>query len=207
MTQDINVQDQQTDIAKDRPRAYRLLTAYTQNKSLIKHALAVEAAMRAYATKFGGDAQEWGIIGLLHDFDYEKYPTPAEHTIVGAKILREQGYPEHVIRAICAHADYNEITRDTWAEKALFASDELSGLITAVALVRPSKSIMDVDVASVKKKMKDKAFAKGVNREDVRKGAEELGVPLEEHIAFVIEALKARAEDLELLGNQDAVTR
>ncbi|PWI58102.1 HDIG domain-containing metalloprotein [Sulfoacidibacillus thermotolerans] len=185
---------------RDRERAYQLLLEYTQNKSLIKHALAVEAAMRAYADKFGEDVEEWGVVGLLHDFDYERYPSPEEHTIVGAKILAEAGYPEHVIRAIQAHADYNGIKRETLLERTLFACDELSGFITAVALVRPSKSVFDVDVASVKKKLKDKAFAKGVHREDVYRGAEELGISLDEHIAFVISALQKAADDLELRG-------
>ena len=178
----------------------QLLTEYTQNPNLLKHAYAVEAAMRAYAEKTGADPDEWGVVGLLHDFDYEKYPTPAEHTIVGARILREKGYPEHVIYAISAHADYNELTREQPLERTLYACDELSGFITAVALVRPTKSIFDVDVKSVKKKLKDKAFARGVNREEVYRGAEELGVPLDEHIEFVIEALKPVADVLEISG-------
>ncbi len=185
----------------DREKAFQLLTEYTQNKSLIKHALAVEASMRAYAAKYGENVEEWGVVGLLHDFDYERYPTPEEHTVVGAKILGEAGYPAHVIRAIQAHADYNGMERETFLERSLFACDELSGFVTAVALVRPTKSVFDVDVASVKKKLKDKAFAKGVHREDIYKGAQELGISLEEHIAFVIEALQRAADVLELRGN------
>ncbi len=185
---------------KNRDLAMQLLMEYTENPNLLKHAYAVEAAMRAYAKKYGEDPEEWGVVGLLHDFDYEKYPTPAEHTIVGAKILREKGYPEHVVYAISSHADYNGLKRERSMEKALFACDELSGFVTAVALVRPTKSIFDVDVKSVKKKLKDKAFARGVNREEVYKGAEELGVPLDEHIEFVIESLKPVAKSLEIAG-------
>ncbi|MHB1683307.1 MAG: HDIG domain-containing metalloprotein [Bacilli bacterium] len=186
---------------KDRETAYRMLTSHTESRSLIRHALAVEASMRAYAEHFEQDPDEWGVVGLLHDFDYEKYPTPAEHTIVGAALLREAGYPEHVIYAISAHADYNQLSRQTLLDKSLYACDELSGFVMAVALVRPSKSVFDVDVASVKKKLKDKAFAKGVNREDVYRGAEELGAALDGHIAFVITALRNAADVLELRGN------
>ncbi len=185
---------------KDRETAYRLLTSYTESRSLIKHALAVEASMRAYAEHYGQDPDEWGAVGLLHDFDYEKYPTPAEHTIVGAAILREAGYPEHMVYAISAHADYNQLSREALLDKCLYACDELSGFVVAVALVRPGKSVFDVDVASVGKKLKDKAFAKGVNREDVYRGAEELGVTLDDHIAFVIVALQNAADALELQG-------
>lgn len=185
---------------KDRDTAYGLLTYYTESRSLIKHALAVEASMRTYAEHYGQDPDEWGVVGLLHDFDYEKYPTPAEHTIVGASILREAGYPEHLIYAISAHADYNHLSREALLDKALYACDELSGFVMAVALVRPGKSVLDVDVASVRKKLKDKAFAKGVNREDVYRGAEELGITLDDHIAFVIAALQNAADALELRG-------
>ncbi|GIM46887.1 HDIG domain-containing protein [Collibacillus ludicampi] len=184
----------------NREAAWALLNEYTTNPSLIKHALAVEAAMRAYARKFGEDEELWGITGLLHDFDYEKYPTPEEHPFVGSKILREKGYPEEMIRAILGHANYSEVPRDTLLAKALFACDELSGFITAVALVRPTKSIFDVDVKAVKKKLKDKAFAKGVNREDVKNGPIELGVDMDEHIQFVIDALKEQADALGLRG-------
>jgi putative nucleotidyltransferase with HDIG domain len=184
----------------DRETAWALLNEYTTNPSLIKHALAVEAAMRAYARKFGEDEELWGITGLLHDFDYEKYPTPEEHPFVGSKILREKGYPEEMIRAILGHANYSGVPRDTLLAKALFACDELSGFITAVALVRPTKSIFDVDVKAVKKKLKDKAFAKGVSREDVKNGPIELGVDMDEHIQFVIDALKEQADALGLRG-------
>jgi putative nucleotidyltransferase with HDIG domain len=184
----------------NREAAWALLNEYTTNPSLIKHALAVEAAMRAYARKFGEDEELWGITGLLHDFDYEKYPTPEEHPFVGSKILREKGYPEEMIRAILGHANYSGVPRDTLLAKALFACDELSGFITAVALVRPTKSIFDVDVKAVKKKLKDKAFAKGVNREDVKNGPIELGVDMDEHIQFVIDALKEQADALGLRG-------
>ncbi|MCI0182502.1 HD domain-containing protein [Sulfoacidibacillus ferrooxidans] len=185
---------------RNREKAYQLLTEYTQNKSLLKHALSVEASMRAYAVKYHEDVEEFGVVGLLHDFDYERYPTPEEHTIIGAKILADEGYPPHIIRAIQAHADYNGIERQSLLERCLFACDELSGFVTAVSLVRPTKSVFDVDVASVKKKLKDKAFAKGVNREDVYQGAQELGIELDEHIAFVIQALQQAADVLELRG-------
>ena len=186
----------------NREQALQLLMEYTKNPNLLKHAFAVEASMRAYAQRFEADPDEWGVVGLLHDFDYEQYPTPEEHTIVGARILRDKGYPEHVVYAISAHADYNGLKRDRLMERVLFACDELSGFVTAVALVRPSKSVFDVDVKSVKKKLKDKAFARGVNREEVYKGAEELGVPLDEHIDFVINALKPVADVLEISGSE-----
>ena len=185
---------------RDREAAYRLLVEFTESKSLIKHALAVETSMRAYAERFGADPDEWGVVGLLHDFDYEKYPTPAEHTVVGARILRERAYPEHVVRAIQAHAGHSGLARETLLEKALYACDELSGFVTAVALVRPGRSVLEVDVAGVRKKLKDKAFARGVSRDDVYRGAEELGLPLDEHIAFVIAALQRAADALELAG-------
>jgi putative nucleotidyltransferase with HDIG domain len=185
---------------RKREEAWALLQEYTTNPSLIKHALAVEAAMRAYARKWGQDEELWGITGLLHDFDYEKHPTPEEHPFVGCNILREKGYPEEMIEAILGHANYSGVPRQTLLAKALFACDELSGFITAVALVRPSKSIFDVDVKAVKKKLKDKAFAKGVNREDVKNGSLELGVDLDEHIQFVIDALKEEADALGLRG-------
>lgn len=185
---------------KTRSDALQLLHEYTKGDSLRKHAYAVEASMRAYAQKFGEDVEKWSITGLLHDFDYEQYPTPAEHTVIGAKILQELGYPDDVIYAIRAHADYNELVRETLLAKALYACDELSGFVMAVALVRPSKAVADVEVKSVKKKLKDKAFAKGVHREDVYRGAEELGVDLDEHIAFVIQALTVAAMELGLDG-------
>ncbi|MBX6353112.1 MAG: HDIG domain-containing protein [Thermoflavifilum sp.] len=189
---------------KTREEALALLKEYTQSESLLRHAYAVEAAMRAYAEKFGEDVEKWGITGLLHDFDYEKYPTPQEHTIVGARILRELGYPEDVIYAIQAHADYNHLPRNTLMAKALYACDELSGFLMAVAMVKPSRRIADVEVKSVRKKLKDKAFARGVNRDDVYRGAEELGVDLDEHIAFLIEALSRVAPALGLDGQASA---
>jgi putative nucleotidyltransferase with HDIG domain len=186
----------------DRASAWALLTEYTQNESLLKHALAVEAAMRAYAAKFGGDPDEWGLVGLIHDFDYERYPSAeAGHAIKGPQILREKGYPEHVVRAVQSHADYSGVPRQTPMEKALFACDELAGFITAVALVKPGKSLAEVDARSVRKKMKDKAFARSVNRNDIVTGAAELGVDLEEHIAFCIEAMKGIAGKLGLDGS------
>ncbi len=181
-----------------REEAYALLTEYTKKENLIKHALAVEAAMRAYARKFGEDEEAWGIVGLLHDFDYEKYPSLEDHPFKGAEILREKGYPEEWIEAILGHAEHTGVPRKTNMAKALFAVDELCGFITAVALVRPDKKLDSVKVKSVKKKLKDKAFARQVSREDIRKGAEELGVDLDEHIAFVLEAMKSVADKLDL---------
>src|SRR5207248_7327547 len=157
--------------------------------------------MRAYAEKFGEDVEKWGITGLLHDFDYEKYPTPQEHPFVGNKILEERGYPEDVRRAILSHADYSGVKRESPMEKALFACDELAGFITASALVKPGKSLAEVEAKSVRKKMKDKAFARSVNREDIIKGAQELGMDLEEHIAFCIEAMKSVAGELGLAAS------
>jgi putative nucleotidyltransferase with HDIG domain len=190
----------------DRDQAWSLLCEYTQSESLRKHMLAVEACMRAYARKFGEDENKWGITGLLHDFDYEKYPTPAEHPYVGNKILEERGYPEDVRRAIMSHANYSGVTRDSKMEKALYACDEVSGFITASALVKPNKSLAEVEAKSVRKKMKDKAFARSVNRDDIVNGAADLGVDLEEHIAFCIEAMKWIAAELGLAGmDQDRV--
>jgi putative nucleotidyltransferase with HDIG domain len=156
--------------------------------------------MRAYARKFGADEELWGTVGLIHDFDYEKYPTAEEHPFVGNKILRQNGYPEEVMRAILSHANYSGVSRNSLMEKALFACDELSGLITAATLVKPSKNIADLDAQSVRKKMKDKAFARSVSREDIINGAQDLGVELNEHIAFCIEAMKAVAAELGLAG-------
>jgi putative nucleotidyltransferase with HDIG domain len=184
----------------DRNQAWSLLCEYTQSESLRKHMLAVEACMRAYARKFGEDEDKWGITGLLHDFDYEKYPTPAEHPFVGNKILEERGYPEDVRRAILSHADYSGVKRESKMEKTLYACDEVSGFITASALVKPNKSLAEVEAKSVRKKMKDKAFARSVNRDDIINGAADLGVDLEEHIAFCIEAMKGIAGDLGLAG-------
>jgi putative nucleotidyltransferase with HDIG domain len=184
----------------NRHEAWGLLCEYTQSESLRKHALAVEACMRAYARKFGEDENTYGITGLLHDFDYEKYPTAQEHPFVGNKILRELGYPEEVLTAIMGHAEYSGVPRQTLMAKALFACDELAGLITAAALVKPGKSLAEVDARSVRKKMKDKAFARSVNRDDIVKGAQELGVDLDEHISFCIEAMRSIAGDLGLSG-------
>jgi len=182
----------------DRDDVIELLHEYTKNENLRKHAYAVEAAMLAYAKKFGEDEEKWSIVGLLHDFDYEKYPTAEEHPAKGAEILGEKGYPEDIIYAIQSHAEYLGLERKSLMDKTLFAVDELTGFIVAVALVRPSKSIMDVKVSSVKKKFKDKAFARAVSREDIYKGAEELGVELNEHIALVIEAMQGIADELGL---------
>lgn len=176
----------------DRNAAWALLTEFTQSESLRKHALAVEACMVAYARKFGVDENKWSIVGLLHDFDYEKFPTAAEHPYKGNEILKERGYPDDVRRAIMSHAEYTGVTRETPLEKALFACDELAGFITAVALVKPSKSLDEVDAKSVRKKMKDKAFARSVSRDDIVNGAAALGVDLDEHIAFCIQAMKER---------------
>ena len=191
-----------------RDDAWNLLCEYTQSESLRKHMLAVEACVRAYARKNGADEELWGITALLHDFDYERWPNAEhspdkEHPAQGAAILREQGYPEEIVRAILSHADYCHVPRQTPLEHTLFACDELAGFLTACSLVRPSKSILDLEPDSVKRRMKDKAFAKGVSREDVRKGAEELGIPLEEHIHFCIAALREHADELGLRGNLD----
>jgi putative nucleotidyltransferase with HDIG domain len=191
-----------------REQAWTLLNEYTTSPNLIKHALAVEAAMRAYARRFEQDEERWGVVGLIHDFDYERYPTmdgdvPREewHTYAGARILREHGWPEAIVLDVLSHASYVEgAPRDTPLRKALYAVDELTGLITAVALVRPSKSIMDVKLRSIKKKWKDKAFAAGANRQDIEEGAAALGVELSEHIAVVLEAMQGIAAELELDG-------
>ncbi|MGI5834988.1 MAG: HDIG domain-containing metalloprotein [Chloroflexota bacterium] len=183
-----------------REDAMALLTEYTQSDSLLKHALAVEIAMRAYARKFGDDEEKWGIVGLIHDFDYEQNPTWEKHVYEGVKILKERGWPEEIIDAVASHANYMNIPRDTPLKKALFAVDELTGFIAAVALVRPTKSVMDVKPSSVRKKMKDKAFARAVSREDIIKGAEELAIPLDEHIGFVIAAMQGAAAELGLAG-------
>lgn len=182
----------------NREAAFALLKEYTQNPNLMKHALAVEAAMRAYARRYGEDEGTWGIVGLLHDFDYERYPTPDKHPETGAAILREKGYPEDVIYAIRSHAEYLGLERKSLMDKALFAVDELTGFIVAVVLVRPSKSLMEVDVDAVKKKMKQKAFAAAVKREDIIEGAADLGIDLDEHIRVVIGAMQGIAEELGL---------
>ena len=189
-----------------RDEALALQHEYTSSDSLRKHMLAVEAAMRAYATRYGEDPDRWGLAGLIHDFDYERFPNAAhsptqEHPAEGVRILRERGWPGDVLQAILGHATYTGVARETRMAQALFAVDELTGLITATALVRPSRSLNEVDAKAVRKKMKDKAFAKGVNRDDVLLGAQELGVDLDEHIQFVIDAMRARAADLGLDGN------
>jgi putative nucleotidyltransferase with HDIG domain len=181
-----------------RDDAWDLLTEFTDNPSLIKHALSVEAAMRAYARRFGEDQETWGIIGLVHDFDYQQNPTEDTHLHVGTAILREREWPEAWIRTIASHADYMGVPRDSLVAKTLFAVDELAGFLTACALVRPDGSIAEVQVKSVRKKLKDKAFARGVNREDVRRGAEELGVEFDGHIALVRDAMATIADELEL---------
>ncbi len=179
-----------------RDQALQILKEFTQSESLLKHAFAVEAAMRAYAKKFGEDEELWGAVGLLHDFDYEKYPD--EHPMKGSKILEERGVDEFIRKAILGHANYTGVERDTLLAKTLYAVDELCGFLIAVTLVRPSKSISEVKVKSVKKKLKDKSFAAKVNRQEIREGAEELGVPFEEHVEFVIKALSGVAEQLGL---------
>src|SRR5579862_2754693 len=193
-----------------RNAAWELLTEFTQSESLRKHALAVEACMRACAGKFAppGDKAErlseeslWGIVGLIHDFDYEKYPSLEDHPYKGNEILKERGWPEIIRRAVMSHAEYTGVTRDTPMEKALFACDELAGFITAVALIKPGKSLAEVDTKSVRKRMKDKAFARKVNRDDIVQGAGALGVDLDEHIAFCIEAMKPIADKLGLDGS------
>jgi predicted hydrolase (HD superfamily) len=198
----------------DREAAWCLLTEFTQSESLRKHALAVEASMRACARKFAADSANssssdlglseedlWGIVGLIHDFDYEKYPSLEDHPYKGNEILKERGWPEVIRRAIMSHAEYTGVSRDTPMEKSLFACDELAGFITAVALIKPGKSLAEVDAKSVRKRMKDKAFARKVNRDDIINGAAALGVDLDEHIAFCIEALHGIADKLGLDGS------
>ena len=185
----------------NRDEAWALLTEYTKSESLRKHALGVEAAVRGYARTFGEDEEAWGITALLHDFDYERWPTLGDHPNKGAEILREKGYPEWMIRAILSHAmEITGVTRDSRLEKTLFACDELAGFITAASLVRPSKSILDLEAKSVVKRMKDKAFARGVNRDDLHQGAASLGLTLEEHIANTITFMREKADELGLRG-------
>ncbi|HEX6964452.1 MAG TPA: HD domain-containing protein [Gemmatimonadaceae bacterium] len=188
-----------------RDSALALMHEYTASDSLRKHMLAVEAAMRAYAERYGEDPERWGLAGLMHDFDYERFPNAAhstteEHPSEGVRMLRARGYPEDILQAILGHATYTGVPRESRMAKALFAVDELTGLITATALVKPTKSVHDVDAKSVRKKMKDKAFARGVSREDVVQGAQELGVDLDEHIQFVIDAMRRAAPALGLNG-------
>jgi putative nucleotidyltransferase with HDIG domain len=182
----------------DRSAAWNLLTEFTLSESLRKHALAVEACMHSYARKLGANEELWSIVGLIHDFDYEKYPTAQEHPYKGNEILKERGYSDEIRRAIMSHAEYTDVTRESPMEKALFACDELAGLITATALVKPGKSLAEVDAKSVRRKMKDKAFARSVSRDDIVNGAKELGVDLDEHIAFCIDAMKGIAGELGL---------
>jgi len=184
-----------------RDTAWALLTEYTKSESLRKHALAVEIAVCGYARKFGEDENLWGLVGLLHDFDYERWPSLEDHPYRGAEILRERGYSEVLIRAIMSHSDETGVVRQSRLEHTLFACDELAGFITAAALVRPSKSVLDLEAKSVKKRMKDKAFARGVSRDDLRKGAEELGLSLDEHITNVITFMRSSAETLGLKGS------
>ena len=193
----------------NRADAFVLLSEYVKDQALVRHMLAVEACVRSYARKAGADEETWSLAALLHDFDYERWPNQEHspdqgHPSEGGKILREQGYSEEIVRAILSHADYSGVVRLSPLEHTLFACDELAGFLTACTYVRPSKSILDLEVDSVKKRMKDKAFARGVSRDDVRKGAEELGVPLEQHIAFCIAAMRESADALGLRGNLGA---
>lgn len=192
-----------------RETAWNLLTEYTQSENLRKHALAVEACMRACSKKYGEASPEtenlWAIVGLIHDFDYERWPSLEDHPYKGNAILTERGWPEPIRRAVMSHAEYTGVTRDTPMEKCLFACDELAGFITAVALIKPSKSLAEVDVKSVRKRMKDKAFARKVNREDIIQGAAALGVDLDEHIGLCIEAMKPFAKQLGLDGSSPPV--
>ena len=198
-----------TESLPSREAALALVHEYTASDSLRKHMLSVEAAMRAYAGKFSEDSERWGLAGLVHDFDYERFPNEAhsateEHPAHGVRVLRERGFPEDILEAILGHATYSGVTRETKMAKTLFAVDELTGLITATALVRPSKSVMEVEARSVRKKMKDKAFARGVNRDDVLSGASDLGIDLDEHIDFVIRAMQEVAPSLGLAGTAPA---
>ena len=184
-----------------RDDAYALMTEYTQSESLRKHMLAVEAAVTGYARLWGENELDWAVVALLHDFDYERWPDQEHHPFRGVEILKERGYPEWVTRAILSHADYSGVPRESRLEHALYACDEMSGFVTAAALVRPSKSVLDLEAASVVKRMKDKAFARAVNRDDLRKGAEEIGLPLDQHIANVITFMRERADVLGLKGS------
>lgn len=183
-----------------RAAAWELLTEHTKGESLLKHAMAVEAAVRFYARKAGADEEEWGVVALLHDFDYELYPNLEDHPTRGAEILRTRGVDEHVVRAILSHGDHTGVARESALEHTLFACDEMSGFVTAAALVRPSRSVLDLEASSVRKRMKDKAFARGCKREDLVQGAQEIGLPLDEHITNVILALREHADALGLRG-------
>ena len=184
-----------------RDQAWALLNEYTKGESLLKHALGVEAAVRGYARAAGEDEEGWGNVALLHDFDYERWPSLDDHPFRGCEILRERGYPEWMIRAILSHADYSGVTRESALEKTLFACDEMAGFVTAASLVRPSRSLLDLESSSVVKRMKDKAFARGVKREDLRAGADLLGLPLETHIANVIAFMREHVDALGLRGS------
>ena len=184
----------------NREDAWQLLNEYTKSESLLKHAMAVEAAVRGYARTFGEDEEAWGVVALLHDFDYERWPTAEDHPFRGCEILRDKGYPEWVTRAILSHADYSGVARESRLEKTLWACDEMAGFITAASLVRPGKSVLDLEAKSVMKRMKDKAFARAIDRDDLRRGADALGLPLEEHIANVISFMRERADALGLRG-------
>src|SRR5687767_9396043 len=183
-----------------RDAAYALMTEYTESESLRKHMLAVEASVRGYARLWGEPEEDWAVVALLHDFDYERYPDQANHPFRGVEILKEKGYPEWLTRAILSHADYSGVPRESRLEHALFACDEMSGFVTACSLVRPSKSIMDLEASSVVKRMKDKAFARAVSRDDLKRGAEEIGLPLDQHITNVIAFMRIRADELGLRG-------
>ena len=187
-----------TELSRD--AAWALLCEWTKSESLRKHALAVEAAVRGYARKFGENEEAWGVVALLHDFDYERYQTPADHPFRGCEELRRLGYPEWVMRAILSHADYSGVPRESLLEKTLYACDEMAGFVTAASLVRPSKSVLDLEAPSVIKRMKDKAFARAVPREDLKRGAELLGLPLDEHVANVIAFMRERADAIGLRG-------
>jgi predicted hydrolase (HD superfamily) len=188
-------------VSLSRNEAWALVTEHTQSESLRKHMLAVEAAVRGYARLWDEDEDDWGAVALLHDFDYERWPDQTNHPFRGVEILKEKGYPDWVTRAILSHADYSGVPRESRLEKALYACDEMAGFVTAAALVRPSKSVLDLEAGSVLKRMKDKAFARAVNREDLKRGAEELGLPLEDHVGNVIQFLRVQAEPLGLKGN------
>src|ERR1041385_9189089 len=181
--------------------AWKIVTEYTQSESLRKDMLGVEAAVRGYARQFGEDEDDWGAVALLHDFDYERYPDQENHPFRGVEILKQRGYPEWVTRAILSHAEYSGVPRESRLEHTLFACDEMAGFITAAALVRPSKSVLDLEASSVMKRMKDKAFARNVSRDDLRKGAEEMGLPLDQHITNVIAFMRDKADVLGLRGN------
>src|SRR4029079_11303239 len=183
-----------------RDEAYALMTEYTQSESLRKHMLAVEASVRGYARLWGESEEDWAVVALLHDFDYERYPDQENHPFRGVEILKGKGYPEWVTRAILSHADYSGVPRESRLEKTLYACDEMSGFVTAASLVRPSKSILDLEASSVIKRMKDKAFARAVNREDLRRGSEELGLALDVHIGNVIRFMRVQADALGLRG-------